>query len=104
VRTSKRGRGSSPNEELGKKIGKMWDAGSTQLEIADALEVSTSAVRFHLQKVGIPNDQQHKSRPLVRGKRACVQCKASKELNLYPSPRHAICTACIHKNLEEKKH
>jgi hypothetical protein len=104
VRTSKRGRGKNPTEELAKKIGKMWDAGSTQLEIADALQVSTSAVRFHLQKVGIPPDKQHKPHPVVGGKRVCVQCKRNQELNLYPSPRHAICMDCIHKNEEAKRH
>jgi hypothetical protein len=103
MRTSKKGRGINPTEQLAKKIGKMWDAGSTQLEIADALQVSTSAVRFQLQRVGVPPDRQHKPHPVVRGKRVCVQCSASKELNLYPSPRHAICTACIRKNAEEKK-
>ncbi len=82
----------------------MWDAGATQLEIADALQTPISNVRFHLQKVGVPPEQQHKPHPVVRGMRVCVQCKLNKELNLYPSPRHAICTECIHNNMEAKKH
>src|ERR1700677_2702802 len=103
MRTSKRSRGKNPTEELAKKIGKLCDAGSTQLEIADALQTSTSAVRFHLQKVGVPPDQQHKPHPVAHGKRICVQCKQNKELNLYPSPRHAICLMCVRQNLESKK-
>ena len=103
MRISKRGRGKHPGEALRINIGKMWDSGATQLEIADALQVSSPAVRYHLQRLGVPPDQQHKPHPLVRGKRVCVQCRETKELTRYPSPRHAICTECIRKNLAEKK-
>jgi hypothetical protein len=103
MRTSKRGRGKSPTEELAKRVGKMWDAGSTQLEIADKLQTSVSAVRFQLQRIGVPPDQQNKAHPVANGKRICVQCKQNKELTLYPSPRHAICIACIRENAEAKK-
>ena len=95
MRTTKRGRGRHPAEELRINIGKLWDAGATQLEIADALQVSSSAVRYHLQKAGVPPTLQHKAHPVVHGKRVCVQCGKSKELTLYPSPRHAICMICI---------
>ena len=103
MRTSKHGRGKHPGEALRMNIGKMWDAGATQLEIADALQVSSPAVRYHLQRLGVPPDQQHKPHPLVRGKRICVQCKINKELTLYPTPRHAICTTCIRQNSSKKK-
>jgi predicted ArsR family transcriptional regulator len=102
MRTTKRGRGKHPVEELRKKIGKMWDAGATQREIADALQVPSSDVRYHLQKLGVPETLQHKAHPVVRGKRVCVQCRENKELTLYPSPRHAICLACLSKNRENK--
>jgi len=81
----------------------MWDSGATQREIVDALQVPVSAVRYHLQRLGVPADQQHKPHPLIEGKRVCVQCKETKELTRYPSPRHAICTQCIRYNLEGKK-
>jgi hypothetical protein len=103
MRTSKRGRGKNPVEELRRKIGKMWDAGATQLEIADALQVPVSDVRYHLQKSGVPATLQHKAHPRVNGKRVCVQCRENKELTRYPSPRHAICLACLGKNRENKR-
>ena len=103
MRTTKRGRGKHPVEELRKKIGKMWDAGATQLEIADALQVPVSDVRYHLQKSGVPATLQHQAHPVVRGKRVCVQCRENKELTLYPSPRHAICSACLNKNRENER-
>lgn len=103
MRVSKRGRRRPASEELRINIGKMWDAGATQLEIADALQVPDAAVRYHLQKAGVPATRQHKAHPVVRGKRVCVQCKANKELTLYPSPRHAICLACLQKNRAEKR-
>ena len=102
MRINKRGRGKHPVEELRKKIGKMWDAGATQLEIADALQVPAADVRYHLQKSGVPTTLQHKPHPVVRRKRVCVQCRENKELTLYPSPRHAICSACLSKNSQAK--
>ena len=102
MRTTKHGRGKHPVEELRKKIGKMWDAGAAQLEIADALQVPAADVRYHLQKSGVPAILQHKGHPVVNGKRVCVQCRESKQLTSYPSPRHAICLACVNKNREDK--
>jgi hypothetical protein len=102
MRTTKRGRGKHPVEELRKKIGKMWDAGKTQLEIADALQVPASDVRYQLLKSGVPAAVQHKPHPVIRGKRMCVQCGENKELTLYPSPRHATCLACLKKNAQDK--
>jgi hypothetical protein len=102
MRTTKHGRGKHPVEELRKKIGKMWDAGSTQREIADALRVPSADVRYHLQKSGVPATLQHKAHPVVSGKRVCVQCRESKELARYPSPRHAICLECLGKNAKDK--
>lgn len=78
MRTSKRGRGKHPVEELRKKIGKMWDAGATQREIADRLQVPAADVRYQLQKFGVPAGLQHKSHPVVDGKRVCVQCEEKK--------------------------
>src|ERR1700758_1617348 len=86
MRTTKRGRGKHPVEELRKKIGKMWDAGSTQREIADALQVPAADVRYQLLKSGVPAGLQHKSHPVVGGKRVCVQCRENQELTRYPSP------------------
>jgi hypothetical protein len=102
MRTSKHGRGKHPVEELRKKIGKMWDAGATQREIADALQVPSANVRYHLLKSGVPATLQHKAHPVVGGKRVCVQCRQNKELTLFPSPRHAICLVCLNKNREDK--
>ena len=102
MRKTKHGRGKHPVEQLRKKIGKMWDAGATQREIADALQVPASDVRYQLQKSGVPATLQHQAHPVVRGKRVCVQCRENKELNLYPSPRHAICLSCLNKNREGK--
>jgi hypothetical protein len=98
MRVSKRGRRRPAAEEMRINIGKMWDAGATQREIADALQVPDADVRYHLQKAGVPPESQNKAHPVVRGKRICVQCKANKELALYPSPRHATCLACLQKN------
>jgi hypothetical protein len=103
MRTNKRGRGKHPVEELRKKIGKMWDAGATQREIADTLQVPYADVRYQLEKSGVPAALQHKAHPVAGGKRVCVQCRVSKELNLYPSPRHAVCLACLHKKQERKQ-
>jgi len=103
MRTTKRGRGKHPVEELRKKIGKMWDAGKTQLEIADALQVPAADVRYQLLKSGVPAALQHQPHPLTHGKRVCVQCAENKELTLYPSPRHAICLACLKKNAQDKR-
>jgi orotate phosphoribosyltransferase-like protein len=103
MRTSKRGRGKHPVEELRKKIGKMWDAGSTQREIADALQVPSADVRYHLLKSGVPAALQHKAHPVVNGKRVCVQCRENKELTRYPSPRHAVCLACLDENSQAKR-
>lgn len=103
MRTSKRGRGKHPVEELRKKIGKMWDAGATQREIADTLQVPSADVRYQLQKLGVPANLQDKPHPLVQGKRVCVQCRENKELSRYPSPRHAICLECLKKNSQDKK-
>ena len=97
MRVSKRGRRRPPAEELRINIGKMWDAGATQSEIVDKLQVSDDAVRYHLQKAGVPASQQHKAHPVIRGMRICVQCRRNKELMRYPSPRHAVCTECIHR-------
>jgi hypothetical protein len=80
----------------------MWDGGATQLEIADALQVPAADVRYHLQKSGVPAILQHKRHPVVNGKRVCVQCRESKQLTSYPSPRHAICLSCLNKNREDK--
>jgi hypothetical protein len=102
MRTNKRGRGKHPVEELRKKIGKMWDAGSTQREIADALQVPSADVRYQLLKSGVPANLQDKPHPVVHGKRVCVQCRGNKELSRYPSPRHAICSECLKKNLQDK--
>jgi hypothetical protein len=103
MRTSKRGRRRPPAEELRISIGKMWDAGATQTEIADALQVSDAAVRFHLQKTGVPPSRQHKGHPVIHGKRICVQCGKNKNLASYPSPRHAICTACIREKRVDRR-
>jgi len=84
-------------------IGKMWDAGATQLEIADALQIPDADVRYHLQKAGVPPQQQRKPHPVAQGKRVCVQCRKSFELSRYPSPRHAICLDCVRKNSLSKK-
>src|ERR1700692_3308230 len=102
MRTTRHGRGTHPVEEVRKKIGKMWDAGATQLEIADALQVPAADVRYHLQKSGVPANLQHKAHPVVRGKRACVQCRANKEPTLDPSPRHAVCLACMKKDAQDE--
>jgi len=102
MRIAKHGRGKHPVEELRKKIGKMWDAGATQLEIADALQVPSADVRYHLQKSGVPANLQHKAHAVAHGKRVCVQCRENKELTRYPSPRHAICLACLNKNSQDK--
>ena len=102
MRISKRGRRRPAAEQVRIDIGKMWDAGATQLEIADALQVPDADVRYHLQKAGVPATQQHKAHPVVRGKRVCVQCKKNKDLTGYPSPRHAICLDCLQKNLVDK--
>jgi hypothetical protein len=102
MRTNKRGRGKHPVEELRKKIGKMWDAGSTQREIADALQVPSADVRYQLLKSGVPANLQDKPHPVMHGKRVCVQCQGNKELSRYPSPRHAICSECLKKNLQDK--
>jgi hypothetical protein len=103
MRTNKHGRGKHSVEELRKKIGKMWDAGSTQREIADALQVPSANVRYHLQKSGVPAILQHKAHPVVGGKRVCVQCRENKELSRYPSPRHTICLACLKDNAQGKR-
>jgi len=103
MRTSKRGRGKHPVEELRKKIGKMWDAGATQREIADTLQVPYADVRYQLQKSGVPPALQHKAHPVAGGKRVCVQCRENKELSLYPSPRHAVCLACLNKKQSRKQ-
>jgi hypothetical protein len=103
MRTNKRGRGKHPLEELRKQIGKMWDAGATQREIADELQVPSSDVRYHLLKAGVPAALQHKAHPVVRGKRACVQCGESKELSLYPSPRHTVCLTCLSKKRTDRR-
>jgi hypothetical protein len=103
MRNSKRGRGKNPVEELRKKIGKMWDAGATQLEIADALQVPAADVRYQLQKSGVPTNMQHKAHPVVRGMRVCVQCKQNQELTRYPSPRHAVCLECMNKKPTGKR-
>jgi hypothetical protein len=102
MRTTKRGRGKHPVEELRKKIGKMWDGGATQLEIADALQVPSADVRYHLQKSGVPATLQHRAHPVVHGKRVCVQCRENQELTRYPSPRHAICLVCLKMNARSK--
>ena len=103
MRTNKHGRGKHPVEELRKKIGKMWDAGATQREIADTLQVPYADVRYQLQKSGVPPALQNKAHPVAGGKRVCVQCRKNKELNLYPSPRHAVCLACLNKKQESKQ-
>jgi hypothetical protein len=102
MRTNKHGRGKHPVEELRKKIGKMWDAGATQREIADTLQVPYADVRYQLLKSGVPAALQNKPHPVVQGKRVCVQCRENKELTLYPTPRHAICLVCLSKNRENK--
>lgn len=103
MRISKRGRHKHPSEELRIRIGKMWDAGATQREIADALQVPDADVRYHLQKAGVPATRQHQGHPVVQGKRICVECKANKELALYPSPRHATCLACLQKKQADRR-
>src|SRR6202795_4366028 len=60
MRTNKHGRGRHPVEELRKKIGKMWDAGATQQEIADTLRVPNADVRYQLLKSGVPANLQDK--------------------------------------------
>jgi len=97
MRQSKRGRRKHPSEALRISVGKMWDAGATQAEIADALQVPDADVRYHLQKAGVPANLQDKAHPVIRGKRVCVRCKENKELSRYPSPRHAVCTECVRK-------
>jgi hypothetical protein len=97
MRESKRGRRRPASEALRISVGKMWDAGATQSEIADALQVPDADVRYHLLKAGVPANQQDKAHPVIRGKRICVRCKENKELTRYPSPRHAVCTECVHK-------
>ncbi len=81
----------------------MWDAGATQREIADALRVPAADVRYQLQKFGVPAPLQDKPHPVVQGKRVCVQCRERKELARYPSPRHAICLACLKQNAQDKR-
>jgi hypothetical protein len=103
MRTSKRGRRRPASEQVRIDIGKMWDAGATRLEIADALQVPDADVRYHLQRAGVPPQEQHKPHPVAGGKRICVQCKKNLELARYPSPRHAICLDCVQKNSASKK-
>jgi hypothetical protein len=82
------------NDKLRERIKALLDAGKSQREIAEKLDLVPSAVAYHVRKLGIPAKVYGTPLPIKNGKRECARCRERKVIGSFPSKYHAVCTAC----------
>jgi hypothetical protein len=92
--SSKPKMGRPPAEKLRKRIIQLHKAGKTQDEIASAIKRSREGVAYHLRQAGLARRVYRETAPVKNGKRLCAQCKKSKTIGAFPSPRDAVCRKC----------